>query len=71
MKGNGALQCSIDDVSGDFALPRGSPDGYPDLVCQFVDDPDVWSADNGTATLTGNLADGTPIVGSDEVRERP
>jgi len=58
VKGNGAAQCSIQDWNDD---------GYDDLVCQFVDDADAWSPDNGTATLTGNLSDGTPIEGTDDI----
>jgi hypothetical protein len=38
VKGNGAPQCSVEDVSGDFTYPEGAPDGYLDLVCQFVND---------------------------------
>lgn len=74
VKGNDNPQCSVEDVSGDFTSPEGAPDGYPDLVCQFMDDPDTWSPDDGTATLTGNLLpqyDGTPIVGTDEICLRP
>lgn len=74
LKGNDSPQCSIEDVSGDFASPGGVPDGYPDLVCQFVDDPDVWSADDGTAKITGNLLPdygGIPIEGTDEICLRP
>lgn len=67
VKGNGAPQCSIKDVSGDFTNPEGAPDGYPDLVCQFVDDPDTWLPGDGVAKLTGNLLDGTPIEGTDEI----
>jgi len=64
VKGNGDLQCSFDDVSG----PEGTPDGYLDLVCQFVDDfTEGWVLGDGTATVTGNLFDGTPIVGSDSI----
>lgn len=63
VKPNGVPQCSIDDVSG----PEGVADGYPDLVCQFVDEPDLWIPGEDTAMLTGNLVDGTPISGSDEI----
>lgn len=63
VKPSGVPQCSIDDVSG----PMGVPDGYPDLVCQFADDPDLWVPGEDTATLTGNLLDGTSISGSDEI----
>jgi len=66
-KKNGDPQCSVQDVSGDFTFPEGAPDGFYDLVCHFVDNPDLWSPDNGTATLTGMLMDGTHIVGRDEI----
>jgi hypothetical protein len=70
VKGNGAPQCSVEDVSGDLSSPEGAPDGHPDLVCQFVDDATAWTPDNGIATLTGKLKadfDATPIVGSGEI----
>jgi hypothetical protein len=68
VKGNGNPQCSIEDVSGDFTSPEGAPDGYPDLVCQFVDDASAWVADDeATATLTGNLLDGTLFKGNDSI----
>jgi len=71
VKGNGDPQCSVEDVSGDFSDPSGAPDGYPDLVCQFVDDPDAWAPGNGEATLYGTLYGGTPIVGTDEIHLVP
>jgi hypothetical protein len=67
VRGNNTQQCSVEDVSGNFASPEGAPDGYPDLVCQFVDDPNLWSPDDGTATLTGKLFDGTSIKGIDSI----
>jgi hypothetical protein len=67
VKGNGNPQCSVEDVSGDFTSLEGAPDGYLDLVCQFVDDPESWSPGAGVATLTGKLLDGTPIWGTDSV----
>ena len=67
VKGNGTPQCSVEDVSGDFTSPEGAPDRIPDLVCQFVDEAEFWSADNGTATVTGMLIDGTNIQGTDEI----
>ncbi len=42
-------------------------DEYWDLVCQFEGAPNIWSADEGVATLTGMLLDGTPIEGSDSI----
>jgi hypothetical protein len=68
VRGNDNPQCSIEDVSGDFTSPEGTPDGYLDLVCQFVDDPGTWVPnDDSTATLTGNLLDGTPFEGTDSI----
>ena len=67
VRGNDASQCSVEDVSGDFTSPEGAPDGHSDLVCQFIDDPDRWLPDNGTAKLTGELIDGTPFEGTDSI----
>jgi len=67
VQGNDALQCSVEDVSGDFTYPEGAPDGYLDLVCQFVEDSTTWISEDGYATLTGNLVDSTPISGTDEI----
>jgi phosphonate transport system substrate-binding protein len=70
----GEVQCSFEDVSGDFTYLDGAPDGYLDLVCHFLDDLDRWSPDNGTATLTGSLLPeygGTVFAGSDEYRLVP
>lgn len=61
VKGNGNAQCSLEDVSS-------PPDGYLDLVCQFVDDfTEGWLIGDGTASVTGNLLDGTLISGSDSI----
>jgi hypothetical protein len=68
IKGNDKPQCSIEDVSGDFTTPEGAPDGWPDLVCQFVDDPTTWVVGDSIATLTGQLLDGTPFVGTDTIK---
>jgi hypothetical protein len=70
VKGNDRPQCSIEDVSGGFTSPEGSPDGYDDLVCQFSRSSSNWQPEDDTATLTGNLKvehGGTPIVGTDEI----
>ncbi len=58
VKGNGAPQCSVQNVNGD---------AYPDLVCQFIDDPGAWIGGTATARLTGNLNDGASFFGSDEI----
>jgi hypothetical protein len=42
-------------------------DGYADLVTQFEDTDDWVTNGNGTATLTGQLSNGTPIEGSDSI----
>ena len=62
VKGNGNPQCSIKDANGD---------GYDDLVCQFVDDPDTWIPVDDTATLTGQLNDGTAFYGIDSINIVP
>jgi hypothetical protein len=62
VKGNGEPQCSIKDTNGD---------GYDDLVCQFIDDPDNWIPGDGTATLTGQLNDGTVFHGTDSINVVP
>ncbi len=68
VKGNDKPQCSIEDVSGDFTTPEGAPDGYLDLVCQFVDDTSSWTVGDGEATLTGLLLDSTPFEGTDSIK---
>jgi hypothetical protein len=62
VKGNDDPQCSIKDTNGD---------GYDDLVCQFVDDPDTWIPVDDTATLTGQLNDGTAFYGTDSINIVP
>jgi len=57
-KGNGDPQSNIEDVNGD---------GFDDLVVKIVDTVGVYSVGTGTATLTGNLFDGTPIQGTDSI----
>ncbi|MHC4568817.1 MAG: right-handed parallel beta-helix repeat-containing protein [Planctomycetota bacterium] len=72
VRGQGQPQCSVEDVSGDFSGgPEGAPDGHPDLVCHFIDDPGNWAPGDGEATITGNLTDGTPFAGSDEITVLP
>jgi hypothetical protein len=70
VKGNGSPQCSIEDVSG-ANMPYGEPDGYEDLVCQFVDDAEGWTPGDAVATLTGNLFDGTAFEGTDSINIVP
>jgi hypothetical protein len=74
-KGKNGPQCSVEDVSGDFiTYPEGGPDGYPDLVCQFVDDDTFVAVGDDTATVTGNLLaefGGTAFTGSDDICLRP
>lgn len=42
-------------------------DGFTDLTCYFAFNRNTFSPDNGTATLTGRLLDGTPFSGSDSI----
>jgi hypothetical protein len=56
--GSGVPQCSV---------AFGNVDVWPDLVCQFVNDPRVWETGQVSAALTGKLLSGTPFVGSDGV----
>jgi hypothetical protein len=42
-------------------------DGQPDLVCHFQMDASRWTAEEGEASLSGALLDGTAITGSDQV----
>lgn len=71
IKGNGSPQCSEEDVSGDFTNPEGAADGFIDLVCQFVDDPNTWTPSDGKASIEGMLLEGTPILGTDEICIQP
>lgn len=68
VRGNGAPQCSVEDVSGYFLNgSEGEPDGFDDLVCQFVDDPESWEPAEDEACVTGDLLDGTDIEGCDSI----
>ncbi len=58
VRSNKGPLCSIEDTNGD---------SFSDLVCQFEDDPEAWTAGDATASLTGQLFDGTPIEGSDSI----
>jgi hypothetical protein len=52
------LLAHIEDVNGD---------GLDDMVVQIEDVDGTFTAGDGTATLTGNLFDGTAFEGSDEI----
>ncbi len=58
VRGNKGPFCSIEDSNAD---------AFPDLVCQFEDDPTNWSGGGTTASVTGELNDGTPIQGTDSI----
>jgi len=59
MKGNKGPSCAFGDSNGD---------GFSDLVCHFEDDTaDNWTEGAATATLTGELMNGVPIVGTDAI----
>lgn len=50
------------------AIEDSNGDGFLDLVCHFEDDPNEWlEGDNATATIKGELTDGTPIEGTDSI----
>ena len=57
VKGNGQVQCDIDDVDSD---------GLWDLVCKFADS-DNCNGGPTEATLTGKLMDGPAIEGTDAI----
>lgn len=62
IKGNGNPLCGNQDLN---------EDGYIDLICQFLDDPDLWLPGSGEATLVGSLIDGIPFEGSDSICIQP
>lgn len=55
---SGKLMAHVEDVNGD---------GFDDLVLQIEDVAGTFTSGSGTATLTGNLFDGTPFEGSDDI----
>ncbi|UCC83682.1 MAG: hypothetical protein JSW46_01740 [Gemmatimonadota bacterium] len=57
VRGNRFL-CHVEDTNGD---------PFPDLVCQFGDNAEDWVPGNATATLTGELLDGTLFEGTDNI----
>jgi len=52
------LLAHIEDVNSD---------GYDDLVVQIQDQDGTFTAGSSTATVTGNLYDGTPFEGTDSI----
>jgi hypothetical protein len=58
MKGNNSPLCGVDDTNDD---------GILDLVCHFEDEPSSWLPDDGEATLTGMMFDGTVFQGTDSI----
>jgi hypothetical protein len=73
-RGKNGIMCHMEDVSGDYTFPEGTPDGYVDLVCQFADDAGAWASGENEAELTGALLPEngeTPITGSDSICIKP
>lgn len=62
VRGNKFPQCNVDYADGDE---------YLDLVCQFEDDSSAWEEGGDTATLSGNLLDGSRIEGTDSICLKP
>jgi streptogramin lyase len=58
VRGKKGPLCSIEDWNND---------GEQDMVCHFEDDPAYWTGGDATATLTGELIDGTPFEGTDSI----
>ncbi len=59
MRGKKGPLCHGEDFNGDEFL---------DLVCQFEDDPTMWTPDStAEATLAGSLFDGTEFEGTDSI----
>jgi hypothetical protein len=57
VKGKSGNAGSLEDVNGD---------GFQDMVVQIIDEGG-YDSGNTSATLTGQLQDGTPIEGSDSI----
>jgi hypothetical protein len=59
IRGNAKPMCSIENVN---------MDEYPDLVCHFEDISENWVIGNEeSATLTGDLFDGSSFIGADTI----
>ena len=59
VRGKKGPLCAIEDTNGD---------GVTDLVCHFEDEPSQWvEGTELSATMTGELVDGTPIEGADSI----
>jgi hypothetical protein len=59
VRGKKGPLCTFEDSNGD---------GFLDLVCHFEDEPGEWvEGNNESATLTGELVDGTGIEGTDSI----
>ena len=60
VRGSKGPLCSIEDSNGD---------SFPDLICHFEDNPDNWEVLEGdtTATVSGELLDGTLFEGTDSI----
>lgn len=69
--------CSVEDVSGPPPGPGGEDDpsgewdGFLDLVCKFMTMDLAYEEGETTATIAGELNDGTPIEGADSVNIVP
>jgi hypothetical protein len=50
-----------------FGIVVALADGFTDLVIKIEDVGGTFTQGSGTATLTGNLLDGTPILGTGDI----
>lgn len=62
VRGNKEPQCAFED---------SNMDGYPDLVCQFEDDPVNWAEGEDQAELTGTTLEGIVFHGTDSICINP
>jgi len=58
IRGNKGPLCHMEDTNGD---------GFSDLVCQFEDEAENWSAGDANAQLDGTLFDGRVFTASDSI----